>query len=460
MERPEHSSARSDIAGSPATPETELEIEAARARLSRFDPRRLTFPASLYPFLVLFGLNAVDELDRSAFSVLVPEIREHFQLNFQGVLTLSALVGLTGILVGPFIGFLADRRNRLKIAAFGAVAWGFFSVLTGFAGNIFVLGLARTGSGLGRVVNQPTHNSLLADFYPPSVRARVYYAHALANPFGQFIAPLAAGFIAAAFSWRAPFIILALPTFVFVLLALSVREPQRGSLDFGDLPVETRPPVVSMRQGIKSLWRVRSYRRVCLAFPFLAMSVAGLSSLLNLFWDEVYGLDTRARGFIQSFDEPFSVAGLIFAGWLSQRFINKDPRASAYFVAIVGIATATLLAVQALSPAIGGVVVAVGASWIRAFFNSMILPGLLTLGSLVLPANVRSLGFASASLFFAPGFIVAPLVGRIADQSGLQVGVLALLPVYLVGSFIMASAAKFIEKDIVRARAIAAGESV
>ena len=32
---------------------------------------------AIFPLVVLFGLNAVDELDRSAFGVLAPEIRDN-----------------------------------------------------------------------------------------------------------------------------------------------------------------------------------------------------------------------------------------------------------------------------------------------------------------------------------------------------------------------------------------------
>ena len=33
---------------------------------------------SVFAIVVLFGLNAVDELDRTAFGILLPEIRDHF----------------------------------------------------------------------------------------------------------------------------------------------------------------------------------------------------------------------------------------------------------------------------------------------------------------------------------------------------------------------------------------------
>jgi len=54
--------------------------------------RRIAGDGPLYGLLVLFGLNAVDELDRSAFGILAPEIRDEFSLGFQGLLTLIATV--------------------------------------------------------------------------------------------------------------------------------------------------------------------------------------------------------------------------------------------------------------------------------------------------------------------------------------------------------------------------------
>ena len=115
----------------------------------------LTGPA-FYPLLILFGLNAVDELDREAFTVLSPNIREHFDLSIQGVLLLSSLVALAVLLLEVPLSHLADRRNRIRISVAGASAWGGFSVLTGLAANVPMLGVARAGAGLGRAVNGST----------------------------------------------------------------------------------------------------------------------------------------------------------------------------------------------------------------------------------------------------------------------------------------------------------------
>ena len=53
---------------------------------------RIVGDGPAYPLFILFGLNAVDELDRTAFAILTPEIRDEFGLGFQGLLTLVAVV--------------------------------------------------------------------------------------------------------------------------------------------------------------------------------------------------------------------------------------------------------------------------------------------------------------------------------------------------------------------------------
>ena len=47
-------------------------------------------PAAVFPLVVLFGLNAVDELDRTAFGIILPEIRDHFDLDLSAALAIVA----------------------------------------------------------------------------------------------------------------------------------------------------------------------------------------------------------------------------------------------------------------------------------------------------------------------------------------------------------------------------------
>ena len=110
---------------------------------------KVTGGAAIYPLLVLFGLNAVDELDRTAFAVLLPNIRDEFGLDLTGVLSLIAVVAFGALLLQVPIANLADRYNRVRITWIGALCWGVFSLMTGLATTLVFLAIARSGSGIG-----------------------------------------------------------------------------------------------------------------------------------------------------------------------------------------------------------------------------------------------------------------------------------------------------------------------
>ena len=83
------------------------------------------------------------------------------------------------------------------------------------------LALARIGSGLAKTTNDPTHNSLLADYYPVDVRPSVYSAHQASRNLGNFLGPLVAGIVGLYFTWRLPFFLFAIRILVRNILVLA-----------------------------------------------------------------------------------------------------------------------------------------------------------------------------------------------------------------------------------------------
>ncbi|MGA0879546.1 MAG: MFS transporter, partial [Ilumatobacteraceae bacterium] len=173
---------------------------------------------AVFPLVVLFGLNAVDELDRAAFGILLPEIRDHFGLDLSTMLGLVALASVAALALQVPIAQWADRSRRIPLVVGGALVWAIFSGLTGLATGLIVLTIARSGSSLGKAVIDPTHNSLIADYYPIESRTKVYSVHRAANAVGSFLGPLIAGLLAFSLGWRAPFLIFTIPTVIFAVL--------------------------------------------------------------------------------------------------------------------------------------------------------------------------------------------------------------------------------------------------
>ena len=412
---------------------------------------RTTGGAPLFPLGVLFGLNMADELDRTAFGVLLPEIRDHFGLDTNGILWVVSLSLVGAIILALPIGFYADRIRRVPIVVGGASVWGVFSMLTGLANNLWTLGIARAGSGLGRAVNDPVHNSLIADYYDIPVRARVYSVHRYANALGQFLGPLSAGLIAYAVGWRWPFIIFSFVTAFFVILAFRLREPMRGRFERRAMGVsedvvntEEEPP--SWAESFRIVWQVRTLRRIYYALPFLAVAVVGLLTLGGLYYEEVFNLDERARGLVTAcIQGGAQLVGLMVGLRVVTRLMARGPGFVVRFLAYVACLVALGLLVFATAPNIG---IAIAANGVVEGSFFLLIPGIYAVLSLAVPAKVRAFGFAVGTLWILPGLLILPVVGQLADTYGIRWGLIAAVPVFLAGAFILASGHTFVEHDI------------
>lgn len=412
--------------------------------------QRLVGDAPLYPLVILFGLNAVDELDRSAFAILAPEIRDEFGLGFAGLLTLIALVVAASLALQVPIAGLADRTNRVRLAMSGAVLWAVFSFLTGFAGGIVFLGFMRAGSAIGKAVNDPTHNSLLADWYAPDNRPAVFSMHRMGNAVGQIVGPLMAGFLAYYFGWRTPFFIFAVPTLILVVLAVRLREPVRGNHErrvagASEEAINTEEVAPSYAEAWRLCWKVETLRRIFAALPFLGASLTGFGALGALYYEEIYGLSERGRGILAASIEPAQIAGLVAGAVIGNRLVARDPKLALMFLAWSSAAAAVFLALFALAPSLWmSVAMNVGI----AFTLSIVGPGVLAALSLAIPPRARSMGFSMGSLWLLPGLLVLPLIGWIADNWGIRTGMVVMTPIFLIGSQILASARHKITSDI------------
>ncbi|MGI8793622.1 MAG: MFS transporter, partial [Acidimicrobiales bacterium] len=405
------------------------------------------------PLAVLFGLNAVDELDRAAFSTLLPEVRDAFGFDLQGILTLTVVVTVVNLVLELPIGYIADRKNRVQIAAGGAFLWGIFSMATGLAIGLTSLGLlyfSRIGSAVAKNLNT-THRSLLSDYYPIESRAKVFYAHGFANNLGQITGPLAAGLLGYFFAAEVPFFVLAFPTFALVVVAITrLKEPKRGVYErlragADQATAETEEQAAGFAETFRVLFNNKSARRIYYSLPFLTASTIGLGSILSLFYEDVYNANSLQRGGILFGAEFMQIVGIIFGFSYMQKVMSRDPGKVMKLLAVAAIFYSACLLAIAASPNIW---VAIGAQAIGSGANAVLGPGVLAVISLVIPPRMRSLGFATGAVWFLLGTPIVIFVGGIGDSFGLRWGLVVFIPLYLIGSFLLSSAGGPLNDDI------------
>jgi MFS family permease len=431
-------------------------VSVVRRFVAHWRPSVVTGGLSAFPLFVLFGLNAADELDRTAFAVLLPDIRDAFGLTNAGALSIVSATTIAVLIIAVPLSFYCDRANRVRVATVGGALWGLFSVGTALALTPLMLVVMRIGAGTGRAVVEPTHNSLLADWYPPETRVKVFSVHRQANSVGQILGPLLAGALAYYFTWRTPFVVFAIPTAIVVLLALRLKEPVRGvherraaGLDEEAALVEEPPETI--RSTMATLARVRTIRRVWLAIPFLGVALFGVPNLLSLVYEEVFDLDSLARGAIAAGVEPLQIAGVfLIMPWVA-RVAMRDPGYLLRFVGLVGVADAVFLVILAYAPTVW---LAIGMHALLAASIGTLAPAFFALLSLVAPPRVRSAGLTTIAVFAVPGIaVVLPLIGVISDTYGVQASMLVMVPVTVAAGFILSSAAELVMPDIAASHA-------
>jgi branched-chain amino acid transport system ATP-binding protein len=207
---------------------------------------------------------------------------------------------------------------------------------------------------------------------------------------------------------------------------------------------EEEPP--SFAEAWRIVWKIESLRRIWYSLPFLAASLIGFASLASLLYDQVFGLDERARGLAIAATEPAQIIGLIVGARIATKLmVTKGPAEVLRFLSLAAYVVTVALVVFALAPNI--VIALIAHATINAVL-AILAPGILATLSLAIPPRARSMGFSVASLWIVPGLLVLPIIGGVGDHLGLRVGMLVLLPVFLIGGLVIATTSHVIADDI------------
>ena len=407
----------------------------------------ITGGASALPLLVLFGLNFVDEFDRVAFAALLPEIQDTFNLSDGGALALGGVTGVFTLIAALPLGIVADRFNRVRLAVAAAVLWAACAILTGVVPALVLLYIVRMGSGLGRIINEVVHPSLLGDYYPREAHPRVFGWHRAANSLGNVAGPIA-GLIAATFFWEAAFWILALPTAVFVLLgAARLREPKRGESIDAALAAELEGQEdVSYAEARRQLFAVPTLRRLWLGAFLLGIGWIQVANILSLYFENVYDTGPTGRGWVQFLLGAGTVTGLLIGSRLAGKATTSGnyPR------------LATITGLSFVQYAIGLILLA----FVPWEMGSMAVVFLLSIGigsfqpayfslvGLVAPPRVRSQAYAWAILILGLGGLSFLLLAGIGEDGSYRTLVGVLGGIIGLAGLCGASSARFVRRDV------------
>ncbi len=212
--------------------------------------------------LVLAAVLALNGADIATVGASATSLRRALGIHNTDIgllVTVSSLVAAFASL--PF-GVLADRTNRTRVLGAAVALWGGAMIWGAGASNFEQLVLSRVFLGVVTAAAGPMIASLVGDYFPASERGRIY-SFILAGELAGTGFGLAVTGDIAAISWRAAFLVLAVPAFVLAWLVLRLPEPERGgtaslnarcssSDDGGDGASPTDAQLIAQEDGISA----------------------------------------------------------------------------------------------------------------------------------------------------------------------------------------------------------------
>ena len=206
--------------------------------------------------LILFATAVLAYTDRQVLSLLVDPVKNDLGITDTQISLLlgTAFAVIYGI-VGIPLGILADRRSRRNLILAGVAIWSLGTIGCALAPSFAWLFAARIVVGFGEAVLSPAAISLISDSFPPEKRGSavgVYFTGIAIGVGGSIMIGgavldlVGAGLFSATPladwpAWRLVLLAIGVPSLLWALVLLCIREPVRRNDAIGTPEADTTP---------------------------------------------------------------------------------------------------------------------------------------------------------------------------------------------------------------------------
>jgi len=369
---------------------------------------------------IFFVFMLLHQCDKLLIGPLTTPIMKEFGINRaqMGFITTGALI--VGAIFYPLWGYLYDRYARAKLLALASFMWGATTWLSAIAPSYSTFTATRATTGIDDS-SYPGLYSLIADYFGPQVRGKIYGLLELSMPLGYLLGMILGLFLGGMVGWRGVFYITgSLGVVLAAVILLGVREPPRG---------RSEPELAELEHVTNYRFDWATARDLFKKPTLLVLFTQGFFGVFPwnviTYWFFNY-LETE-RGYDQgAVFSTMVVAVLILAagypvgGALGDYFFKRTPRGRAW-VAMTGVLTGAVLLTLTLNvpnenQGLFMIMLALTALFIPFAATNVIS----TVYDVTLP-EVRSSALAVQYLIESSGAALAPgIAGLIADATSLK----------------------------------------
>ncbi len=420
--------------------------------------------ASRWPLFLLTAIYALNVTDQYVVPTLFPLLKQEFGLSDSALGILSSSYVIV-VMIGtvPF-GYLADRRRRTRVISWGTAAWGATMIWTGLAWNYASLLLGRMSLGAWDPCDNPTSQSLLADYYPTVQRSKVMSVYQTGQLLGILLVPIAAA-MATEWGWRAPFFFLAIPAFIVAILARRLPEPVRGQQDRLQQDLDARLTRASIyetmpaRQAYHELFKVRTFTLSAISSGVGSLFFGSIGTWAPTFFVRYHDMSISQAATAISLLALGGLTGVLLSGWMADYLTFRGLRAGRVLVGAVARLIAFPLFI--LTFTLGNTPLMLLTFTLASMCLVAPQAPLNAARADVLHAGLRGRGTAIDIVVQSACAAIAPtLVGVLADQYNLRTAFLILVPLMGLSGLLTLGAVRPYVREERRLREIVRAEAM
>jgi MFS transporter, Spinster family, sphingosine-1-phosphate transporter len=400
-----------------------------------------------------FFFMLLHQSDKLLIGTLTPNIMDTFGISMTQMGAVSTGALIVGALFYPVWGYLYDRFSRAKLLALASLLWGGTTWLNAIAPTYRAFLVTRASTGIDDS-SYPGIYSLIADYFSPNKRGRVYGLLQLSMPLGFLTGMILALALRDTIGWRAVFYITGtLGVLLAAVIYFGVKEPQRGGSEPELAGVEMSTTYRFSWPVARGLFKKRTLRLLFLQGFFGVFPWNVISFWFFTYLERERGYEGTALFVTMAAAVLVLALGYPVGGALGDALFKRTPRGRA-IVATIGVLTgAVLMALTLNVPAENqGLFLALLAA--TAFFIPFSSPNVISTVSDVTLPEVRSTAISIQYLIESAGAATAPLLaGFIADRSSLGTAILGInTTAWLICGVIYLAVVFLVPRDIATLR--------
>jgi MFS transporter, Spinster family, sphingosine-1-phosphate transporter len=411
--------------------------------MAQKSPRYRWFVVAIFFFFML-----LHQSDKLLIGPLTPAIIEEFNITKtqMGAVLTGAL--LVGTVLYPLWGYLYDRFARSKLLALASFLWGATTWLSAIVRTYPGFLMTRASTGIDDS-SYPGLYSLIADYFGPSMRGKVYGILQLTQPIGYLVGMILALMLAPTLGWRNVFYITGgLGLVLAVMIFFGVKEMPRG---------QAEPELQNLEIGqYRFNWREAKevFKKKTMWFVFLQGFAGVFPWNVITYWFFTYLAEERG------YDEDsilftmapiiLVLAGSYFLGGLLGDWAFKRTLKGRIIVSSIGVLMGAIFLFFAINTPVEARSTFFVLMILTAIFMPLSSPNVIATVYDVTMPEVRSTAQATEYFIENAGAAFAPLLaGIIADASNLQTSILVIcITAWILCFFFYLGALFFIDGDI------------